>query len=435
MAETAQFTVIDVGNIEGRAYLGNADLEMLGLDAFDYVNLISEYEDFGGVQILDSDEVEVGTIAVDSGVLESSHLADGDIVRIEKAAVASGIRSLKLGIEPLEGQTAEEVVTYVAMNFDELTSVLRNRVMFRGLSIGWPDAECGRTRIRFLESDPALKEREIGVIDPTGREVEINITSYSEMGFNGVLLIDVSGSMSKQDMLVKNISGALEGLKSGLADSAELTSFLGEIEDGKNISRVNAAALATMLFLSLKIAKGWGEQVQVLTFAGDVEHFALDGQNVINCVGATKKAGIEGIVHHLVEKCQAGSGLTFLSGALQEAYDCIPSFSMNETTGRANPTMIVALTDGTPNKGNGLGVNPLPIVKKCAEEHPESILYCIGLGEADRLMLRKLGETGRGGSLMAEDMESLTQFYDTLAKNFQLAVKARATELATRPPG
>ena len=60
--------------------------------------------------------------------------------------------------------------------------------------------------------------------------------------------------------------------------------------------------MAIMLFMSLKIAKGWGEQIQVLTFSGEVEPYELNGSKVIQAVGETKKAGIEGIIDHLVKK-------------------------------------------------------------------------------------------------------------------------------------
>ena len=87
--------------------------------------------------------------------------------------------------------------------------------------------------------------------------------------------------------------------------------------------------------------------------------------------------------------------------------------------------MIVLLTDGNPNKGNGIGVNPIPVIKKYVVDHPETALYAIGLGEADRLMLRKIGELGRGGSLMADDLETLVDFYDSLAQNFQMVIKSK----------
>ena len=43
-------------------------------------------------------------------------------------------------------------------------------------------------------------------------------------------------------------------------------------------------------------------------------------------------------------------------------------------------------------------------------------------------MLRKLGELGRGGSLMADDLETLVDFYDSLAQNFQMVIKSKIPE-------
>jgi uncharacterized protein YegL len=417
--------VVNVGNIEGRAYLHPDDIESLEINEFDYVKMVTEWEDWGAVQILSSDEVEVGTIAVDDSVLTSANISDGDSVEVESVQSTAGIKSIKLGIEPLAGQEVEEAILWIATEFEELSTLLKNRPVFNNLQIAWEDCPIGNLTVRFLGADPPIPDGEIGIVDPTGREVEINIIPYTEMSFNAVLVLDVSGSMSKKDMTVRNISGALEGLKKGLEESDELNAFIEKFQDGTKVSRVDAAAMAIMLFMSLKIAKGWGEQIQLLTFSGEVEKFALGDSSVISCVGETKKAGIESIIDHVVQKTEESTGLTFLSGALDQAYKSIDAFDINPTIQKKNPTMCIVLTDGNPNKGNGLGVNPIPVVKKHVEEMPEVVLYTIGLGEADRLMLRKLGEMGRGGSLMADDLETLIDFYDSLAQNFQMTLKMK----------
>ncbi len=423
-----ELTVVNVGNIEGRAYLHPSNIEKLEIEEFDYVKITSEWEDWGAVQILSSDEVEEGTIAVDDSVLTSANISDGDRVEVEPAEMASGIKSIKLGIEPLAGQEVEEAILWIATEFEQLSTLLKNRPVFEGLQIAWEDCPIGSLTVRFLGADPPIAEGKIGVVDPTGREVEINIIPFTEMSFNAVLVLDVSGSMSKKDMKVRNISGALEGLRKGLEESNELNTFIEKFKEGDKVSRVEAAAMAIMLFMSLKIAKGWGEQIQLVTFSGEVEQYILDGEKVISCVGETKKAGIEGVIDHVVKKTEESSGLTFLSGALDRAYQSIENFDENPTIKKRNPTMLIVLTDGNPNKGNGLGVNPIPIVKKQVEENPEAVLYAIGLGEADRLMLKRIGEIGRGGSLMADDLETLVDFYDSLAQSFQMVVKMKKQE-------
>ena len=421
----AKLTVVNVGNIEGRAYMHPEDITSVGVEEFDYLKLTTEWEDWGAAQILSSDEVELGTIAVDNSVLSSANISNGDSVEVEKAPMAAGIKSIQLGIEPLAGQEVEEALLWIATEFEQLSNILRNRPVFGGLQIAWEDCPIGSITVRFMGAVPQIAEGEIGIVDPTGREIEINIQPYTEMSFNAVLVLDVSGSMQKKDMKVKNISGALEGLRRGLEESEDLTNFMDKFQDGNKVSRVDAAAMAIMLFMSLKIAKGWGEQVQLLTFSGEVEKFVLGESPVISCVGETKKAGIENIITHVVQKTAESTGLTFLSGALDQAYKSIKEFELNPAINKTNPTMIIVLTDGNPNKGNGLGVNPIPVVRDHVAQLPEVVLYAIGLGEADRLMLRRVGEIGRGGSLMADDLETLIDFYDSLAQNFQMVVKMK----------
>ena len=250
-------TIVNAGDIDGRAYLNQQDLEAFDLEEFDYIRIQTEYEDWAGVQILASEDVDSGYIAVDSAVLDSSNLNDGDLVELLRAEV-QGLKAVKLGIEPLGGQEVETSILWIANNFDKLTSVLKNRVVYAGLGINWPDAEVGAIKIRFLDSDPSLGSDELGIIDPTGREIKLDIVPFTEMAFNAILVLDVSGSMTKRDMKVRNISGALEGLRKGLELTPSLEEFISRFGEGEKVSRAEAAAMAIMLFLSLKIAKGWG---------------------------------------------------------------------------------------------------------------------------------------------------------------------------------
>ncbi|MHA2307267.1 MAG: hypothetical protein ACXACU_17955, partial [Candidatus Hodarchaeales archaeon] len=208
-----KLTVVNVGNIEGRAYMHPINIEMIEIEEFDYVKVTTEWEDWGAVQILSSDEVEEGSIAIDDSVLASANISDGDVVEVEPAEMAAGIKSIKLGIEPLAGQEVEEAILWIATEFEELSNLLRNRPVFSGLQIAWEDCPIGSITVRFLGAEPTIDEGRIGIVDPTGREVEINIVPFTEMSFNAVLVLDVSGSMSKKDMKVQNISGALEGLR------------------------------------------------------------------------------------------------------------------------------------------------------------------------------------------------------------------------------
>ncbi len=432
-------SVINVGEIDGRSYLNKRDMERIGVDDFDIIQLINEFEDSCAVQVLENDEVEVETIAVDNGILDSANISDGDRVKIRKAHLKRDpITRVKFGIEPLEGQPVEECISYILENFDEMTSVIRNRPIYRNLQVDWPDAGCGHVKISFLESDPEIEGDEVGIIDPSGKEIEVQLVPSSEMSFNAVLVLDVSGSMSKEDMVVKGTGTAVEGLRRGLKGGRELENLLDEF-DQKKVSRIKGAALATLLFLSQKVSRGWGEQLSIISFAGDVDVFEVDYGTgnptpVIACTGQAKSAGLEIIADYVSKRCSTGGGLTFMSGALQQAYEMTAKFEPNSITGKMNPTMIVLLTDGQPNKGNGLGINPVPIARKCGRDYPNTVLYTIGLGEADNRLLKRLSEIGRGEFYEANDLGELTKFYDLLARRFMIALKTDASELVEEIP-
>ncbi|TET32333.1 MAG: VWA domain-containing protein [Candidatus Heimdallarchaeota archaeon] len=432
-------SVINVGEIDGRSYLNKRDMERIGVDDFDIIQLINEFEDSCAVQVLENDEVEVETIAVDNGILDSANISDGDRVKIRKAHLKRDpITRVKFGIEPLEGQPVEECISYILENFDEMTSVIRNRPIYRNLQVDWPDAGCGHVKISFLESDPEIEGDEVGIIDPSGKEIEVQLVPSSEMSFNAVLVLDVSGSMSKEDMVVKGTGTAVEGLRRGLKGGKELENLLDEF-DQKKVSRIKGAALATLLFLSQKVSRGWGEQLSIISFAGDVDVFEVDYGTgnptpVIACTGQAKSAGLEIIADYVSKRCSTGGGLTFMSGALQQAYEMTAKFEPNSITGKMNPAMIVLLTDGQPNKGNGLGINPVPIARKCGRDYPNTVLYTIGLGEADNRLLKRLSEIGRGEFYEANDLGELTKFYDLLARRFMIALKTDASELVEEIP-
>ncbi len=258
------------------------------------------------------------------------------------------------------------------------------------------------------------------------------------MAFKAVVVLDVSGSMSKEDMVVKGTGTAVEGLRRGLKGGKDLDNLLDEFDE-KKVSRIKGAALATLLFLSQKVSRGWGEQLSIISFAGDVDVFEVDYGTgsptpVIACTGQAKSAGLEIIADYVSKRCSKGGGLTFMSGALQQAYEMTTKFEPNSITGKINPTMIVLLTDGQPNKGNGLGINPVPIARKCGRDYPNTVLYTIGLGEADNRLLKRLSEIGRGEFYEANDLGELTKFYDLLARRFMIALKTEASELVEEIP-
>nr|MDO8062637.1 VWA domain-containing protein [Candidatus Freyrarchaeum guaymaensis]HDO80675.1 VWA domain-containing protein [Candidatus Bathyarchaeota archaeon] len=435
---SVKLEVVNAGAADGRAFMNKNDMNQLGVDDFDVVVFINEYEDWGAVQVMSREDCPEGYIMIDEDVLDSANVSEGDTVTVKKKKVTGGIKFVQLGVEPMEGQSTEDVVVWVADHVGELARILKKRPIYRNLELSWRDAECGHIKLRVQSTKPELYGEDVGIVDPTGHEVTFEIVPALDMTFNAILMIDVSGSMQKKDMKVKNVDGAIEGLRKGMRETPRLQEFLIGMEEGGMVSRIKAAALATLLYLSLKIGRGWGENVQVITFADQVEPLTITDQDgntttVIKCTGESRALGLEVIGEYILERCQEGSGLTFMSGALKTAAELAERFPPNPKTGKPNPVMFVLLSDGYPNTGDeaaGIPVNPIPVVRNYFSGRPEWVLYTIGIGEADVELMRRLAEIGRGEFFKADDFGDLTRWYDLLAQRFAISVRTTPSQFA-----
>ncbi|GAB4312720.1 MAG: hypothetical protein Kow0069_13530 [Promethearchaeota archaeon] len=429
--------LVDGGNLDGRGQLNPATMQKLGADEFDVVKFINEFEDWGACQVTANPACEEGFIILDSAVMDSSNVSEGDVLTLQKVDARGGIEQVRIGVQSMGETSTEDSVIWVAEHAGELANLLRKRPIYKNLRIDWRNAEPGHLQLRILRTKPELDPEEVAIVDPTGHEVLMEITPAVDMTFNAILLLDVSGSMQKEDLRVKDADGAIEGLKKGLSDSEALREFLMPVEEGAWISRIRGAALSTLLYLSLKIGRGWGENVQIFAFADDVEQLTVvdpsgKESGVIQCTGAMKSANLETIAKYVVEKCGEASGLTAMSVALNQALQALNDFPVNPRSGNQNPCMIVMLTDGQPNKGDddeGIPVNPIPVARKLAAV-PGVVLYCVGIGEADDALMTKLAETGRGEYFKADSFAELWKNYDTLAQRFAIAANVTPADFA-----
>ncbi|MHA1731258.1 MAG: VWA domain-containing protein [Promethearchaeota archaeon] len=426
-----QLELVDGGSIDGRGFMSEADMNKLGVDDFDVVLFLNEFEDSGACQVQASETCESGYFIVDSSVMDSANVSEGDVVTVRKVKAKGGIEQVQIGVQSMAEASTEDTVIWVAEHAGELANLLRKRPIYKNLEIDWRDAEPGHIKLRIMKTKPDLQPEDVAIIDPTGHEILFEIVPAVDMTFNAILLLDVSGSMQKEDLKVRDADGAIEGLKKGLQDSEQLHEFLLPIEEGAWTSRIRAASLSTLLYLSLKIGRGWGENVQIIAFADDVEQLTVvdpSGQEtgVIKCTGEMKSANLSAMASYVIEKTSQASGLTAMSVALKRAAQAIADFPPNPKSGNQNPVMIVLLTDGQPNKGDdeaGIPVNPIPVVKRDIASMPGVVLYCIGIGEADDALMQKLAENGRGEYFKADSFADLWKNYDTLAQRFAIAAQ------------
>jgi len=428
-----QLEIIDAGEINGRAYLNPQDMKSLRIDDLDVIVFKNEYDDWGAAQALAKDDCAQGYIMVDTMTLDSANMAGGDSVDVRQNEPKGGITEVQIGVEPMGSQATEKAVVWVADHASEMSEMLKNRPIFRNLEINWRDAEIGQLKLKVVQTKPPIEPGETAIIDPAGQEITFEIIPAVDMSFNAILLIDVSGSMLKEDMEVHEIDGAIEGLRRGFSETKELQRFLDQFREGDSVSRIASAAMATLLYLSLKIGRGWGENVQLITFGDDVELLQVQDKKgnmspVIECTGEMRELNLNTVAFYVIEKCKNATGLTAMSVAMKIAADQIRFFPKNPRTNKQNPTMIVILSDGNPNKGDeeqNVPVNPIPVVKQYLIKD-DVVIYTIGIGEADDQVMQRIANLGRGEYFKASDFKELWRFYDILAQKFSIAAKIKS---------
>lgn len=427
--------IIDAGEIGGRAYISPEDMKGLRVDDFDVVVFTNEYDDWGAAQVIAKEDCMQGYIMIDSMTLDSANMASGDTVDVKRNEPKGGIYEVQIGVEPMGSQATEKVVIWVADHASEMSELLKNRPIFRNLEVNWRDAEIGHVKLKVVQTKPPIQPGETAIIDPAGQEITYEIIPAVDMSFNAILLIDVSGSMLKEDMVVSEIDGAIEGLRRGFTETKDLTRFLDQFREGDKVSRIGSAAMATLLYLSLKIGRGWGENVQLITFGDDVELLQVQDKKgnmspVIECTGEMRELNLNTVAFYVVEKCKNATGLTAMSVALKIAGEQVKYFPKNNRTGRQNPTMVVLLSDGNPNKGDeeqNIPVNPVPVVKQHLVRD-DIVVYTIGIGEADDDVMQRIADLGRGEYFRATNFKELWRFYDILAQKFSIAAKIKTAK-------
>ncbi|MHA1714540.1 MAG: hypothetical protein ACTSXP_02760, partial [Promethearchaeota archaeon] len=316
--------IIEAGDINGRAYMNPADMKRFDLEDLDVIIFINEFEDWGAAQVISNPNCEEGYIMIDSITLDSANISTGETVEVKKSEPRGGITQIQIGVEPMSSQSTEEAVVWVAENISELATLLKKRPIFRNLEINWRDASIGHIKLKIIQTNPPIKAGETAIIDPTGQEILFEIIPATDMSFNAILCIDVSGSMLKEDLLVQDVDGAIEGLRRGFKETPELKRFLDQFQEGERVSRIASAALATLLYLSLKIGRGWGENVQLITFGDDVEVLEMQNEEgvmspVIKCTGKMREISLNTIAYFVIDKCKTATGLTAMSVALKIA--------------------------------------------------------------------------------------------------------------------
>ncbi|MFW9807736.1 MAG: hypothetical protein ACFFE6_00020 [Candidatus Thorarchaeota archaeon] len=418
--------IIDGGDLRGFANLHPKTAKKLDADIGSIVIFEDPQSSFwGAAEIRKSNEVSEDQIVIDTLVLEASLLMEGD--QVEATLYDEDMLALEyveFGLKPLaEDANTEDLVSRAAERVKSLENIIGGRLVYPGMSFNWPELA---VKVEIINTKPPLAGKTFAKLafealrERTGYQFKtVGIASP----FNAVLCVDTSGSMKTTDVPVQDIAHAREGLKDLAGDSPEVHAFLNRFEEGRNVSRAEAAAMAVLLYLAEKVGRGYGEKVGVITFEKEVSEMTFlnsesgEVQPFVECTGREKALGLQIISTHVVDKVEEGGTLTDMGSALAKAHEIMEEF------GDPNkPTMLIMLTDGMTTSGPP----PLKVLKERFTDRSKLVIYSIGLGERseiDEELMLAIAQYGNGSYRHVDNMRDLLEWYGKLAGEFAVVIR------------
>lgn len=380
---------------------------------------------WGAAEIRKDSKMAKDQVVIDTLVLEASLLMEGDLVEVslyDSDMIA--LEYVEFGLKPItEDANTDDLVSRAVEKVRSLEKIIGGRLVYPGMSFNWPEMD---VKVEIMATRPALSGQNFAKLafealrEKTGYQFKtVGIASP----FNAILCIDTSGSMKTTDVPVQDIAHAREGLKDLAGDSPEVQGFLDRFNEGQNVSRAEAAAMAVLLYLAEKVGRGYGEKVAVITFEKEVAEMTFlnsetgEVQPFVECTGRDKALGLQIISTHVVDKVEEGGTLTDMGNALAKAHEILESFG-----DPTKPTMLILLTDGMTTSGPP----PLKVLKEQFTDRSRIVFYCIGLGERteiDEELLLALSQWGNGTYRHVDNMRDLLEWYGKLASEFAIVIR------------
>ena len=418
--------IIDGGDLRGFVNVHPKTAKKLDADIGSIVIFEDPQSSFwGAAEVRKNNDVSEDHIVIDTLVLEASLLMEGDQVEVilyDEDMLA--LEYVEFGIKPLtEDANTEDLVSRAAERVKSLENIIDGRLVYPGMAFNWPELA---VKVEIINTKPDLAGKRFAKLafealrERTGYQFKtVGIASP----FNAVLCVDTSGSMKTTDVPVQDIAHAREGLKDLAGDSPEVHAFLNRFEEGRNVSRAEAAAMAVLLYLAEKVGRGYGEKVGVITFEKEVSEMTFlnsdtgEVQPFVECTGREKALGLQIISTHVVDKVEEGGTLTDMGSALAKAHEIMEEF------GDPNkPTMLIMLTDGMTTSGPP----PLKVLKERFTDRNKLVIYSIGLGERseiDEELMLAIAQYGNGSYRHVDNMRDLLEWYGKLAGEFAVVIR------------
>lgn len=347
-------------------------------------------------------------------------------------------REVMVRVEMEEAEREELVRVMNEINRDQGALMHRffarkKPVFNQGLKIYWNDQNLN---LKILRVDPYP----FGGYVP-GTKVRVALVSP----FNGILMVDTSGSMYNQ--MISNLPGTLrlsdDPIMAGLMEDPgykHLKEVILAIENDKHVPRLYGALGAVLLYFSEKAEREFSEKVGLISYSnkariagykfGEENRLWLQvGKGGINNPDQYKEMLVKTLFETIGEDTKK---VTHGYNAFVEAWKLLKLMSREDD--RALPTMIVILSDGEFNGDRGsfarledvqaVSLKVIELVKKGFADDKRVVINAVYIGDDQSPRgkiavdtLRLITRLTNGELIQPNQLIELAKFYENAARS------------------
>lgn len=395
----------------GEGFLNSNDASLLDAEIGDVIIIQHpRIKSKASVTIDIDDNVEAGTIELDRTIYESISLnvgRDANIERYEGALVP--VEYVEFGLGPAPGtKSSKDLMVVANENQKEFRTFLGNRVFMKNSKLIWDKYGIEFT-IKGTEREKLSKDdvARFGSI----KEFAFLSTGSGPVSFDGILMIDVSGTMGTEDMLIPDLGWMMDDMGKEFT-SSKSKKFLDSIKGKETITRFDAATLCALKYLIEKVARGSGDNISIILFSNNAEPIYF-GKDIFYNESSTKQIFEAGdtIIRSVQDYTH---NLTNMTDAFEKAIDVAKRLPKDKMK------MFVLLTDGKP-QGTDNEDSVLEIVRTRISPRKDVVVNTLGLGrEVNDDFMAQIVEMTGGRYHHVSTFEELAKIYSKYAREFKI---------------
>ncbi len=360
-----------------------------------------------GIADIDEDVGE-GEIKIARPKFEAIGLDAGFELNVERyGSEPVEITEVEFGVEKVS-QSEEDPLSVIKKNESDFLDFIEDKIFTKHTEFLWEEKELS---ISIKETFPELNGEDVADFSSM-EEFSYSWGGSDLKSFDGVLLIDISGSMENEDLKMEEIDWVIERINKSVGGSLT-TEFLEKIKNKDKIKRSQGAILCALIYFVQKIGRGVGEKISVIPFSNNASVVEFEGNRYFSSQFGDTENASEKIIDDIR---YSPKGQTNISSGLMESIDTIKEFE------REKMKMIVLLTDGKPHPpsldDSGKVLN---IVENRLAPRRDVIINTIGLGEeVDHHLLDEIAKKTGGEYSYVNSLQGLTEAYSRYATSISI---------------